>query len=247
MRLTIITSSIANITPLFKRECASYLNSPIAYIFAAVFLVTTNWLFFQSFFLTDQAVARQWFELLPWVFLLLAPAITMRSWAEEKRSNTMEFLLTLPIRDVEVVLAKFLSSLAFLALVLALSVTLPATIGWLGDIDLGVVITGYIGALLLGSMYLSLGLLVSAFTRNQIVAFLVSLALMFGLFVMGSNQVLSFVSGPLAAAVQFLSTTSHFNTLARGIIDTRDIIYYLSFTSLFVYLNVQIIGSRNWR
>jgi len=247
MKLTIITSSISNITPIFRREFSSCLNSPIAYLFAAVFLVATNWLFFQSFFLTDQAVMRQWFGLLPLVFLLLVPAITMRSWAEEKKSNTVEFVLTLPIRDFEVVLAKFLSSLAFLALVLAFSVTLPATIGHLGDIDAGVVITGYLGALLLGSTYISLGLLASSFTRNQIVAFLVSLSVMFGLFIMGSNQVLGFVSGPTAAVLQFLSTASHFDTLSRGIVDTRDVIYYLSFTALAVYLTVQVIGSRNWR
>ncbi len=247
MRLSDVPSSIANITPLFRRELASYLNSPIAYIFAAVFLAVSTWLFFQSFFLTDQAVVGPWFGLLPWMFLLLAPSVTMRGWAEEKKSNTIEFLLTLPIRDREVVLAKFLSAFGFLALVLLLSVALPATIGFLGDIDIGVVATGYAGALLLGGMYLAFGLLVSSFTRNQIVAFLVSLLGMFALFIMGSNQVLAFVSGGAGAAMQFLSTASHFNTLSRGIVDTRDIVYYLSFTALFIYFNVQSIGSRNWR
>ncbi len=171
----------------------------------------------------------------------------MRSWAEEKKTNTIEFLLTLPIRDGEVVAAKFLSSFLFLGLILALSLTLPVTVGRLGDLDAGVAAAGYVGALLLGGMYLSIGLLVSSFTENQIVAFLVSLSVMFGLFIIGSNNVLSFLSGPIAAVLQFLSTATHFNSVSRGIFDTRDIIYYLSFTALFLYLNVQSIGSRNWR
>lgn len=247
MKLSSIQSNIANILPIFKREFASYFNSPIAYIFVAVFLVVVNGLFFQRFFLTNQAMLRDWFGLLPWMFLLLAPAITMRSWAEEKKSNTIEFLLTLPIRDWEVVVAKFLSSFLFLGLVLAASITVPLTVGRLGDLDSGVVAAGYAGALLLGAMYLSLGLLISSFTRNQIVAFLISLSAMFALFIAGSNNVLSFLSGSVAEALQFLSTATHFNSLSRGIFDTRDIIYYLSFTALFVYLNVQSIGSRNWR
>ncbi|MBI1961687.1 MAG: ABC transporter permease subunit [Parcubacteria group bacterium] len=247
MKLTVIKSSIANIMPLCKREFVAYFNSPIAYVFAAVFLVVTNWLFFQQFFLANQAMLRDWFGLLPWMFLLLAPAITMRSWAEEKKTNTIEFLLTLPIRDSEVVAAKFLSSFLFLGLILALSLTMPITVGRLGDLDAGVAAAGYVGALLLGGMYLSIGLLVSSFTRNQIVAFLVSLSVMFSLFIIGSNNVLSFLSGPIASVLQFLSTATHFNSVSRGIFDTRDIIYYLSFTALFLYLNVQSISSRNWR
>lgn len=242
-----IKSSIANIKPIFKREFVSFFNSPIAYIFVAVFLVVTNWLFFTRFFLTGQANMREWFGLVPWLFLLLAPAITMRSWAEEKKSGTVEFLLTLPIRDWEVVVAKFLSSLSFLAVVLIFSLTIPITIGRLGDIDIGVIVAGYVGAILMGAMYLSLGLLISSFSKNQIVSFLISLAVLFGLFIIGSNNVLSFLQGPIATVMQFLSTATHFNSIVKGIFDSRDIIYYLSFTGLFIYLNIQTIGSRNWR
>jgi len=176
MNLKSLQSSIANIKPIFKREFVSFFNSPIAYIFVAVFLVVMNWLFFTRFFLTAQANMREWFGLVPWLFLLLAPAITMRSWAEEKKTGTVEFLLTLPIRDWEVVLAKFLSALAFLCVVLIFSLTIPITIGKLGDIDTGVIISGYVGAILMGAMYLSLGLLISSFTKNQIVSFLISLS-----------------------------------------------------------------------
>lgn len=206
-----------------------------------------NWLFFQRFFLTSQANMREWFGLVPWLLLLLGPAITMRSWAEEKGSGTIEFLLTLPIRDWEVVLAKFLSALAFLIMVLVLSLTVPITIGRLGNLDAGVVVAGYVGSILMGAMYISLGLLISSFTRNQIVSFLISLAILFVIFFIGSNNVLSFVTGPLAAIVQFLSTATHFNSIVKGIFDSRDLVYYASFTALFLYLNVQSIGSRNWR
>ncbi|PIP67084.1 MAG: ABC transporter [Parcubacteria group bacterium CG_4_9_14_0_2_um_filter_41_8] len=236
-----------NIKPIFKREFVSFFNSPIAYIFVAVFLVVTNWLFFTRFFLTGQANMREWFGLVPWLFLLLAPAITMRSWAEEKKSGTVEFLLTLPIRDWEVVIAKFLSSLSFLAVVLIFSLTIPITIGKLGDIDFGVIISGYVGAILMGAMYLSLGLLISSFTKNQIVSFLISLSVLFAIFIIGSNNVMSFLQGPLASIMQFLSSATHFNSIVKGIFDSRDIIYYLSFTALFIYLNIQTIGSRNWR
>ncbi|MDZ4221735.1 MAG: ABC transporter permease subunit [Patescibacteria group bacterium] len=247
MRFPKLQDSISNIIPLCKREFTSYFNGPIAYIFVAVFFAAANWLFFQSFFVTDQAVVRPWFELLPWVLLLLAPAITMRSWAEEKRSNTIEFLLTLPVRDFEVVLAKFVSSFAFLGLVLGLSISVPLTVGWLGDMDAGAAAAGYAGALLLGGLYLSIGLLVSAFTKNQIIAFLISASAMFVLIIIGSGQVLAYVSGTTAEALRFLSATTHFNALSRGIVDTRDIVYFLSFTAFFIYLNVHAIASRNWR
>jgi len=247
MNLKPIQSSINNIKPIFKREFVSFFNSPIAYIFVAVFLIVTNWLFFTRFFLTGQANMREWFGLVPWLFLLLAPAITMRAWAEEKKTGTMEFLLTLPIRDWEVVIAKFLSALFFLIVVLAFSLTLPITIGRLGNLDMGIVFAGYIGTLLMGAMYLSLGLLISSFSKNQIVAFLISLSVLFGLFIIGSNNVLSFTNGPIASMLQFISTSTHFNSIVKGIFDSRDIIYYLSFTALFIYLNIQTIGSRNWR
>ncbi|OJI06364.1 ABC transporter [bacterium CG10_46_32] len=247
MKYSNIQSSIANIRPLLAREFVSYFNSPIAYVFAAVFLVVTNWIFFQQFFLINQALMRDWFGFLPWVFLFLAPAITMRSWAEEKKSNTIEFLLTLPIKDSEVVIAKFFSSFFFLAIVLGLSLALPIAIGRLGDVDSGVVVAGYVGALLLGGLYLSIGLLISSFTRNQIVAFLLSLCAMFVLYIVGSGVVLLFLQGPIAGVLQYISAATHFSSMSRGVFDTRDIVYYISFTLFFLYLNTESIGSRKWR
>jgi ABC-2 type transport system permease protein len=245
--VNIIKTSFNHIRPIFRREFNSYFNSPIAYIFVAIFLIVTNWLFFQRFFLAGQISMRDWFALLPWVFLLLAPALTMRSWAEEKKSGTIEFLLTLPIRDIEVVLAKFFSSLGFLALTLLLSLSVPVTLAFLGDLDGGVIFAGYVGALLLGAMYISIGLFISSLTSNQIVAFLLSLAALFILFIIGSNNVLTFVTGPLASLCRFISSSSHFDSITKGIFDTRDILYYLSSIALFLYFNAQVIGSRKWR
>src|SRR3989338_7346266 len=131
---------------LFKKELMSYFNSPIAYVFIGAFLIVGNWLFFNTFFLVGQASIRNYFSFLPWIFLFLAPALTMRLWAEEKKSGTIEFLLTLPITDWQAVLAKFLSALAFLTFSLLLSLSIPFSAAWLGNLDLGPGVGGYFGA-----------------------------------------------------------------------------------------------------
>src|SRR3989344_3066382 len=134
---------------LSKKELMGYFNSPIAYVFLAVFLIVGNWLFFNNFFIQGQASMRNYFVLLPWVFLFLIPAVTMRLWAEEKRSGTIEFLLTLPGTDWQAVLGKFISALAFLTFSLLLSLSIPFSAAWLGNLDLGPVVGGYLGALFL--------------------------------------------------------------------------------------------------
>lgn len=236
-----------NILTIFKKELAAYFNSPIAYIFIAVFLVVANWLFFQNFFIIGQASMRTYFSILPWVFLFLAPAITMRVWAEEKKSGTMELLMTLPVKDWEVVVAKFLSSLAFLTIVLLLSLTIPITISRLGNLDWGTIIGGYLGAILMGGAYLSLGLFISSLTKNQIIAFLIGLVSCFGVFIIGSEFVLQKLGPSIASLFQFIGVGSHFDNIGKGIIDSRDLIYYLSFIFIFLYLNAKSIESRNWR
>ncbi|MDO8592184.1 MAG: ABC transporter permease subunit [bacterium] len=232
---------------LFKKELMSYFNSPIAYIFLAVFLVAGNWLFFNSFFIVGQASVRNYFVLLPWIFLFLSPAITMRLWAEEKKSGTIEFLLTLPLTDWQVVLAKFFSALVFLFLGLLLSITLPVSVAWLGNLDSGPVIGGYLGALFLGGSYLALGLFISSLTKNQIIAFVLGLVACFAALIIGADFVLAGAPAMFAPLMQFLSLGGHFNNIARGVIDTKDIIYYLSFIFLFLWLNVRVIEKRSWR
>jgi ABC-2 type transport system permease protein len=232
---------------LFKKELMSYFNSPIAYIFIGVFLIVGNWLFFNSFFLIGQASLRNYFSLLPWIFLFLSPAVTMRLWSEEKKSGTIEFLLTLPITDWQVVLAKFFGALTFLFITLLLSITLPITVATLGNLDLGPVIGSYLGALFLGGSYLALGLFISGLTKNQIIAFVLGLAACFGAFIVGADFVLASAPPMLAPVMKFLGLGSHFYNIAKGVIDTKDIIYYLSFIFLFLWLNVRVIERRAWR
>ncbi len=232
---------------LFKKELLSYFNSPIAYIFIAVFLIVNNWLFFNSFFLIGQASLREFFVLLPWIFLFLSPAITMRLWAEEKKSGTIEFLLTLPITDWQAVLAKFFSALTFLFLCLLLTLSLPITVALIGNLDWGPVIGGYVGALFLGGAYLALGLFISSLTKNQIIAFVLALAACFIAFIIGADFALTSAPGFLQALMKSLGLGSHFYNIAKGVIDSKDIIYYLLFIFLFLWLNARVIEKRSWK
>lgn len=229
---------------LFKKELMSYFNSPIAYVFLAIFLIVGNWLFFNNFFTMDQANLRPYFIFLPWVFLFLAPAITMRLWAEEKKTGTNEFLMTLPVTDWQLVLAKFSGALAFLMLALVLTLTLPFTVSNLGNLDIGPVLGGYIGAVFLAGAYLSLGLFISSLTKNQIIAFVLGLAACFIFFVVGANFVLESAPSVLVPVMRFLGLGSHFESIARGVIDSKDLIYYLSFIFFFLWLNVKVIEKR---
>jgi ABC-2 type transport system permease protein len=236
-----------NIYAIFKRELKGYFNSAIAYICITVFLVLVNWLFFRVFFFEGQAHLRNFFSLVPWVFLFFIPAITMRLWAEEKKLGTFEILMTLPVRDYEVVLGKFLASYLFLLITLILTFGIPASVAYLGDPDWGPVIGGYLGLLLMGGVYLAVGLFCSSLTLNQIVAFIISVTLSFALFIMGENIVLFALPDWLVAPVEYLSLNTHFASISRGVIDSRDVIYYLSAIFFFLYLNVRSLESRKWR
>ncbi|MFA5318698.1 MAG: ABC transporter permease subunit [Patescibacteria group bacterium] len=229
---------------LTKKELMAYFNSPIAYIFIAVFLIVLNWLFFNSFFIIGQANMRNYFALLPWMFLFLVPAVTMRSWAEEKRSGTIEFLLTLPINDWQAVLGKFLAALAFLGIALILTLTIPYSINSLGNMDAGPIAGSYIGAIFMGAAYLALGLFISSLTKNQIIAFVIAVAASFVFFFIGNDFILATAPQAIAPFLKFLGIGSHFDNIARGVIDTKDIIYYISFIWLFLWLNKEIIALR---
>lgn len=241
------TEYLKTIYVLFKKELMSYFNSPIAYIFIGTFLVVSNWLFFNSFFLIGQANVRPFFDLLPWMFLFLAPALTMRLWAEEKKSGTIEFLLTLPVTDWQVVLAKFFGGLVFMFIALILTVTLPISVSGIGSMDWGPVIGGYISAILLGGAYLSLGLFISSLTKNQIIAFVLGLVACFGMFIIGADFALIGAPKFLVPAMKFFGFGNHFYSVAKGVVDSRDIIYYLSFIFLFLWFNTKVIQSREWK
>lgn len=235
-----------NIITIFKKEFRTFFISPIAYIFIMVYLVVTNFLFFQSFFLINQADMRSYFSLLPWIFLLFIPAITMRSWAEEKKVKTLELLLTWPLSDFQVVFGKFLASFSFLAITILLSISVPITVAALGSPDMGPIIGGYIGALLMGAAYLAIGLWISSFTENQIVAFILGVVITFALFIVGNPFVTMAAPSLLVPVLNFIGLGNHFESIERGVIDTRDILYYFSVIGFFLFLNTQTLGSRKW-
>jgi ABC-2 type transport system permease protein len=229
-----------------KKEFKAYFLSPIAYVFITVYLVVTNFLFFQGFFLINQADMRGYFALLPWIFLFFVPAVTMRIWAEEKKMKTLELLLTWPVRDLDVVIGKFLASFFFLAIAILLSITVPITIAIIGRPDLGPILGGYLGALLMGAAYLAIGLWVSSLTENQIVAFIVGVVVTFLLFIVGNPFVTMAVPSWLVPIFTYLGLGNHFDSIGRGVVDSRDIIYYLLVVSFFLFLNVRSIESRKW-
>ncbi|MBU1700394.1 MAG: ABC transporter permease subunit [Candidatus Eisenbacteria bacterium] len=237
---------MSNVLAVFRKEFRSYFNSAIAYVFITIFLVLSIWLFFRSFFLINQASMRDFFGLIPLVFLLFVPAVTMRLWAEERKMGTMELLMTLPVTDFQVVFGKYLASLAFLSLTVILTFPLALMVEGLGNPDWGPIIGSYIGAMLLGGAYLAIGLFISSLTENQIVAFIISVVACFLLFIIGEDIVLYSIPVWLRSFCQALGLGAHFDSVGRGVIDSRDVIFYLSLIGFFLYLNVRSIEKRSW-
>jgi ABC-2 type transport system permease protein len=228
-----------------KREIRTYFNSPVAYIVVTVFAIITGYLFFTQLFLEKQADMRSFFGLMPLLFMFLIPAITMRLLAEEKGAGTLELLITMPISDWEVVLGKFLAALALLCTALGLTVVFALTVAKLGPIDRGPTLGGYIGLVLMGGAYVSIGLMASSLTRNQIVAFIVSFAICFTLYLFG--RLTQFVPQPVQPLVSFLSIDGHFENISRGVIDSRDVIYYLSVMAVCLLVATTSLESRKWK
>lgn len=238
-----------NALSIFKKELRSYFSSPIGFVFIIFYLLVSNAFFFfvQDFFRQGQVTMRGYFAALPWVFLFFVPAITMRLWAEEKKMGTVELLLTMPMKEWEIVAGKFLAAFSFLAITLAFSLTIPISLAYLGKPDLGVIVGSYVGALFLGSAYLAIGLFISSLTENQVVAFIISLAAIFVLLLIGIAPVWLNALGSIVAFCEYVSLLSHFNNVTRGVIDSRDVVYYASVIALFLYLNVKNIEARKWR
>ena len=236
-----------NINAIFKKEFRSYFNSPIAYIFMTVFLGISSWLFFRTFFITAQAEMRGLFGLMPWIFLFFIPAVTMKLWAEEKKIGTAEILMTLPIRDYEVVLGKFFASFGLLAVTALFSLCIPISVAIVGDPDGGTIICGYLGLLLMGAAYLSIGLFASTLTENQIVGFILGICACFLLLIIGEEIVLFSTPNWLYPIFSYLGLGTHYSSILRGVIDSRDIIYYLTIIGFFLYLSTRSVESRKWR
>ncbi len=213
---------------IFKKEFRGYFVSPIAYIVISIFLLVTGWFFFTTFFLFSQANLRNFFSLLPLVFSFVVPAITMRLFSEEVNVGSYEILLTMPVTIVDVVLAKFLSSVAFITAMLVPTFAYALTVSFLGQLDWGPVIGGYLGAILLGASFSAIGLFASSLTRNQITAFIIGMAICFGLTLI--DKMLFFLPQALLGFLEFLGADFHFRNISKGILDSRDILYFLSVT-----------------
>jgi len=235
------------LTSIFRRELAAYFLTPIAYVFIIIFLVLSGVFTFYlgDFFERGQADLAPFFDFHPWLYLFLVPALSMRLWAEERKSGTIELLLTLPVTTTAVVIAKFLAAWAFLVVALALTFPVWITVNVLGDPDNGVIVAGYLGSALMAGAYLAIGACFSALTRNQVIAFILSLVVCLLLNLSGFPLVLDLVSGWLPEAVvstiASMSFLTHFQAIGQGVIDLRDIVFFVSILAFFLYANVLLV------
>jgi ABC-2 type transport system permease protein len=229
--------------PSAGRELKSAFNSPIAYIVAVAYLVFTSvWLFFlNQYFTRNEASLRIYFSVIPTVFIFLVPALTMRSWAEERRTGTLEVLLTLPFSEWDLVLGKFLGVLSLLALVIVLSIPLPLSLAPLGLFDWGQVAGEYLGVFLVGASGIAVGLFLSALSTNQVTAFILTALSLVALTLV--NQVNFLVTLPpwLAWLLNWVSLGHHYDSFRRGVLDTRDLAWFILAVGLFLLLNVRVL------
>jgi ABC-2 type transport system permease protein len=231
------------ICPLFRREFLGYFRAPVAYVFLIVFLVASVILTFLigHFFEANNASLEGYFYWQPWLFLFLIPAAGMRLWAEEKRTGTVELLFTLPITTIEAVLGKFLAAWAFLSLAVLMSFPLVLTLAYLGNPDWGVVFTSYVGTILMAGSYLGVCSLMSALTKNQVISFVLSLITCLVLVFLGWNIFSGFASAYLPSSLVNLlanfSFKTHFDPFLKGVIELKDVIFFLSLTGFTLFLN----------
>ncbi|MCP3143225.1 ABC transporter permease subunit [Pyxidicoccus xibeiensis] len=228
-----------------RREFRSFFNSPVAYIVIGVFLVVAGWLYFSTVFVAGQASLRGFFSIAPVLFVVFAPAVTMRLVAEERKTGTLELLLSMPLRDWEVVAGKFLAALGMVAVGLLWTLPYPLTVAGLtaegARFDWGPVVMGYLGLLLMASSFLALGLWASALSRNQIVGFIIGLLLCFAFYFIDKFALV--LPESVGALLQYLSVDYHFANIARGVLDTRDVLFYLSLTGVGLALTTRTLGN----
>jgi ABC-2 type transport system permease protein len=235
------------ISIIFRRELAAYFATPLAYVFIVVFLVLAGSLtfFLGSFFDRGQADLQPFFTFHPWLYLFLIPAIAMRLWAEERKTGTIELFLTLPVTTAQAVLGKFLAAWAFCGIALALTFPLWITVNVLGSPDNGVILSGYIGSWLMAGAFLAIGAAISALTKNQVIAFVLAAVVCFLLTVSGSSVVLGFFTGwapqALIDTIASFSFISHFTSVMRGVLDLKDMVYFVSLIVFFLFANTAIV------
>ncbi len=248
MSQPISNTSMGNLKAVIKRELLSYFFSPIAYVFIVIFLLLAGFFTFMigGFFERGQATLESFFMWHPWLYLFFVPAVGMRLWSEEKRLGTLELLFTMPVQLWQVAVAKFLASWIFLILALALTFPYVITVNWLGDPDNGVILCGYIGSFLLSGAYLAISCMTSALTRSQVISFILSVVICLLLILCGWMPVtdLLITSGApvwLVDLVAGLSFMTHYEGLQRGVVDSRDVIYFLSVIVFALFTNAIIL------
>lgn len=245
-----MSAAVANIKTITKRELAGYFASPVAYVFIVIFLLLCGFFTFMlgGFFERREASLVSFFLWHPWLYLFLVPAAGMRLWSEERRLGTMELLLTMPITTWQAILGKFLASWLFLALALALTFPVVATVNYLGNPDNGVILAGYVGSLLMAGSYLAISCMTSAMTRNQVISFILSVVICLYLILAGWPPVTRLLdqiseSPALVEAVAAFSVMTHFEGFQRGVIDSRDVIFFLALIGFCLFTTSVIIRS----
>ncbi|NCQ35013.1 ABC transporter permease [bacterium] len=239
-----------NTMTIFKREYAAYFNSPIAYIFIIAFLVLNSGLFMTGFFLNQVADLRSFFGNLPFFLIFFIPAVSMRLWAEDKRTGTFELLMTLPMPARDIMLGKYLAALAFYLVALAGTLPLVVMVAALGNPDLGAIWSGYIGSILLGALYLGIGTFTSGLTRDQISAVILGIMACFLVFILGVGGVAATIDGWIPGLGSFLQDfvglANHFDMMLRGVVSIGDLAYFLGLTALFLTLNTLWLEGRKY-
>jgi ABC-2 type transport system permease protein len=233
--------------PIMKRELAAYFRSPVAYVFIIIFLLSTTgttW-YLGNFYSSNEASLETFFFFHPWLYLFLIPAVGMRLWAEDRRSGTIEILLTLPVSLPVAVLAKFLAAWIFIAIALLLTFPMVLTTYYLGDPDGGVILTGYLGSLLMAGAYLAIACFTSSLTKNQVISFVLSVMICLVLVLLGwgvlSRTLQDLFPLWLADLITQFSFTTHFEGMKRGLIDLRDAVYFLSIIAFMLFANVVVL------
>lgn len=236
-----------------KREWASYFNSPIAYVFIIIFLALAGFFTFSisRLYESGQADLVAFFTWHPWLYLVLVPAVTMRLWAEERRTGTAELLLTLPITPMQAIVGKFIGAWVFLLLALALTFPVVLTVRYLGRPDMGVAVCGYLGSALLAAAYIGVGLFTSALTRNQVISFILAVVVGLFLILVGfppvTDLLVRFLPGSLVDAVAGIGFLNHYETLQRGVVDLRDVIYFASVVAFMMLATDVVVTGRSGR
>ena len=237
---------MSNIKIILTKELRSYFNSPMAYIFLVVFAITNGYFFTNTFFLINQSDMRALFSIVPLVYLFFIPAITMSLIAREKNSGTMEVMSTMPIKDIEFIMGKFFASVLLIAIGLIITFVHLFTLINVGtNIDYGSVFTGYLGIMLIGAVYASIGTFASSITENQVISFIISVFIVLIFFLM--DKVIFFMPSSIQGIVQFLSVDFHLSNMSRGVIDTRNLIYFISLIAFFLFMTARVLEMRKWK